>query len=59
MPDDVRPENRDLKEAQRKDAEAVRNVTAPESEQAMTRDTTPSVEKPGKEPTRPERPPAK
>ena len=59
MPDDVRPENRDAQEARRKHAEAINNVTAPQSEQATTKDTTPSVEKPGKEPTKPERPPAK
>lgn len=48
---------REERDQQRKTAEAVQNnVSDPKSEQAVTRDTTPSVEKPGQEPTKPSRP---
>jgi hypothetical protein len=48
----------DLAHQREKTADAVKDVKTPESEQAVTRDTTPSVEKPGQEPTRPDRPEA-
>lgn len=47
----------DLHKQAEKSAKAVKEgIKAPHSEQAVTRDVTPSIEKPGKQPTRPERP---
>jgi hypothetical protein len=59
MPDSPKEIQSDLAKQRDKTADAVKNdVNAPESEQAVTRDTTPSVERAGEKPTRPERPDA-
>jgi hypothetical protein len=56
MADSAKEISQDLKRQREKTTETISNeVNAPESEQAVTRDTTPSVEHPGQKPTQPRR----
>ncbi len=57
MPDSPDEIENDLQQQRDKTAETVKNdVKPPQSEQAVTRDVTPSVGRPGHQPTQPDRP---
>jgi hypothetical protein len=56
MPADPKDVAKDINRDPAKDQEQLNKVNAPQGEHATTRDTTPTVEKPGEEPTQPDRP---